>query len=298
MSKHLRWTKEQLVEFLARRHGAEAAAIHPTLQAVERKKRDSQEARVQTAVGSAVGQDKTQPANKASVGAGSAESRPGRPLLHNDPKAVVATQRLTKKRLKTCALDDEKKEAPRLNQRARAIASLEMATWEVSHRPGEHMEIRLFGVILLSVNLLYGLMHYERVKYRKAWHRLIEKITEDALGQKEERVAFSHFIIRAHKVSRRKADTDAKNGFLKYPIDGLRYSGVITEDTETHFRDLLCSQSVGKPALVLRIEAVAADYVPLAHRGDWLNSLTGPENIIQPKQPKARKRRVPVGATE
>jgi hypothetical protein len=120
---------------------------------------------------------------------------------------------------------------------------------------------------------LYGLSHFQRVKYRKAWHELVETAVAQVVGEAGHRHALDRYVIHAHRVSRRLADTDAKSGYLKYPIDGLRYSGILVEDTEDHFRDFFCTQSIGEPALILRIEAVGEDYVPVAQRNPWVQSI-------------------------
>lgn len=155
---------------------------------------------------------------------------------------------------------------PRKGRRARAIESLQRARVSGEWVPDRFLELRFDGVLPLSVNSLLALTHFERIRYRKAWHIAIDEAVLEVTSGDRRRVRFDHFIVRSHRTTRRLSDTDAKEGVLKYAIDGLRYAGVIAEDTQAHFRDLLCSQSIGPPALVLRIEAVSDDYRPMAER--------------------------------
>jgi hypothetical protein len=308
MVQHLRWSPEQLREHLIKRHGNEAAAKHPALKELDRtgpsaleralSNSQSQGAFAQASVRSLAPQQVTkvpvkriapmdpidpmaQPGDMAP-----AVKRPGPPKRSSPkPKVPKSAPALSIPQNGECV---ESKPIC-ITQRARSIESLKSARFEGTHQAGSHLELRFHGVVLLSVNTLYGLSHFQRVKYRKTWHEVVETAVASILGEAHQRQAFERYIIFAHRVSRRLADTDAKSGYLKYPIDGLRYAGVLVEDTEEHFRDFLCTQSIGEPALILRIEAVGEDYVPLAMRNPWAQAVHA-EFAPAPKEKKLRKK--------
>lgn len=265
MTQALRWTPQQLEDHLRKRHGDAQLQQHPAIKASQGK------TRMQMLLENQGG---LQPWSNVRVCEIELKSSGG--------KGASSTKRITPALLPE--LTSDRAVPRRIEQRARALASMDKASWTGAHDPGNYLEIVFHGVVLLSVNTLYGLTHYERVKYRKRWHDLIERAVLDLMGPANQRLAFAHCIVRAHRVSRRLADTDAKSGYLKYPIDGLRYSGVMVEDSPAHFRDLLCSQSLGMPALALRIEAVPLDYVPEAMRDSWSQNMLG--QLAPPLKPE------------
>ena len=276
MTQTLRWTPQQLEDHLRKRHGDAQVQQHPAMKALQTK------SRMQTLLDNQASLQSWSHVRAPEIDPIGSGDRPASPAQCSVPAPLPLPP------TGACA---DRPIPRRIEQRARALASMDNATWTGSHDPGKHLEVVFHGVVLLSVNTLYGLTHYERVKYRKRWHDLIERAVLDLIGPAKDRLAFAHCIVRAHRVSRRLADTDAKSGYLKYPIDGLRYSGIMVEDTPAHFRDLLCSQSLGLPALALRIEAVPLDYVPEAMRGSWsqnmLRQLAPPSK--PPKPVKASK---------
>ena len=288
MTKHLRWSVQQLEEFLSKRHGPNIEEQTRTLKTLTDQSplqlllQKQDELNAWDKISMADFENKSAPLdgskNKSSgqLAASSAGlqtsdgTRRIRNPLENSLLRLQETAVPRKKTQLSSSGDHSNKPASqKIKQRSRSIQTLDEASWSGSYIPQIELEILFHGVVLLSVNTLYGLTHFERVKYRKSWHHLIERAVSDLVGNHDSRAPFDHFIVRAHRVSRKMADTDAKNGYLKYAIDGLRYSGIIVEDTELHFRDLLCSQNCGKPFLALKIEAVNKDYIPISHRDDW-----------------------------
>lgn len=273
MTQTLRWTHKQLEEYMVKRYGAQAAANHPVMAIAGKESAMEKVILSQT-------QNLQQQKNKI-------DNKPTLPSMPE--KTSKVTSKTTKKQKETALklksddvlkqegalepLTPPNKNTTRMRQRSLAIQSLTDATWSGTYCQGSFLEIRFYGAVLLSVNTLYSLTHYERIKYRKAWHALIEKAVFDLIGACELRLPFDKYILRAHRVSRKLADTDSKNGYLKYPIDGLRYSGMLIDDSPKYFMDLISSQSIGLPALILRIESVDSSYISFSEREDWTQNI-------------------------
>lgn len=148
----------------------------------------------------------------------------------------------------------------RLNRVQEIRSSIEQARVEAVYEPGRHLEIRLHGAKILSANDLYALHHFERIAYRKTWHEAIYHAVLLATGGPRHLKAFTQFRLRAERVARRGLDLDALNGCFKYAIDGLRYAGVIVNDSPAHMLDMQATQRPGEPMIVLRVEAAQEDH--------------------------------------
>lgn len=252
MASMLRWTQAQLDEYLNKR----SSSSQVTKPSPSSAATGSPQASASQVVSSG-----TRPAKKANSAKLRAEDFAGLP-------SVDAHLGKSKKAGKSAADNNT-----RTASRRHALDSLLSATISGTHERGKYLELRFEGAKLLSVNRLYGLTHFERIKYRKAWHQKVRDAVQLVVGGPRHLQTFDHFIIRSHRISVRKADTDAKSSYLKYVIDGLRYANAIVDDREEFFRDLLGTEARGPAALVIRIEQVPKSYVPIAERSDWSRAI-------------------------
>lgn len=286
MTQHLRWTKSQLEDYLKKKNGGSIPAEHP-LMAEIKKTNILQDIMSNKNINpwdnlKSNGQPiSTQ--NQVSITSSRAAEKSN---LRQDTGGAEFRENFFKKNTEEADLSKKintKKVA--IEGRNRAIESMRSADFSCSFESQKFLELTFRGVNLLSVNRLYSLSHFQRVKYRKMWHELIERAIEGLLGPAIGRnnfIPFSTYTIRSHHVSKRLCDTDSKSGFLKYPIDGLRYSGVIVDDTQAHFKDLFCTQSKGIPALHIRIDAVDEHYVPVGFRDPWVQEVMNTKSAHSP----------------
>lgn len=144
----------------------------------------------------------------------------------------------------------------RVNRLQQAIDSLEAARIDGHHCRGVYFEFTLDGARLLSVNEVLALHHYQRMKYRKAWHTLASNVLLVVTRGPRHWAPFKRFVVTAHRRSPVGCDVDALNGHFKYIIDGLRYAGLLVDDSRKHMLEISATQSVGAHMLHMRIEAL------------------------------------------
>lgn len=264
MASMLRWTQAQLDDYLAKRSSPSRAAesASPAPPSASTPTINEKDGRRQSA--SAM---QGKPSGKATRKVSSAKLR----------AEDLAGLRGLEAHLEHPAQSNRKSPSSssnsRTNSRRHALDSLLSAVISGSHESGKFLELRFDGAKLLSLNRLHGLTHFERIKYRKTCHKRVHDAILLVVGGPRHLKTFDHFIIRSHRTTARKADTDAKSSYLKYMIDGLRYANVIVDDREEFFRDLLCTESKGEAGFVIRIEQVPRDYVPIAERTTWARSI-------------------------
>lgn len=142
-------------------------------------------------------------------------------------------------------------------------ASVKTAIVTGHYVPGESLELVFDGAKMLSTNELYALTHFQRIEYRNAWHESIELAVMQIVGARAGQLAalqpMQRFRIDAVRYSKKLCDTDALNGFFKYPIDGLRYAGVIVDDHPRHFIAMTSTQQVGSYKMGLRVQVAGTD---------------------------------------
>lgn len=156
---------------------------------------------------------------------------------------------------------DTGKPVSRARQRALdAAASVTSSVISGRFEPGKRIELQFDGAKMLSTNDIYALGHMQRVAYRKAWHTAIEVALLTVLGPhagaRKAWKPLSFFKIQGHRRSGKLADTDALHSFFKFPIDGLRYAGVILDDHPRFFASMAASQELGSPQMRIIVEAI------------------------------------------
>lgn len=150
-----------------------------------------------------------------------------------------------------------------------AVAAVRGAAVEGSYVPGEALQLTLIGAVTLTPNDLFTLGHYRRIAYRKAWHERIYWAVLEVTGRSTPPPPFIYYTLQAQRRARRRCDPDALSGHFKYMIDGLRYAGVVIDDSPRYLRDWHPTQILGEPAIDLLLHAVDADgrpaYAPPRH---------------------------------
>lgn len=142
-----------------------------------------------------------------------------------------------------------------LGSRAKDAAnSLKLSRISGRHQAGQFLEFTLDGARLLSVNELYALHHFQRIAYRKAWHEAVQAAVLVVTGGPRHWLKFDRFTVIVHRRSRSGCDVDALNGYFKYAIDGLRYTGLIADDDPTHMLSMVSTQEKGQPLVRIRVE--------------------------------------------
>lgn len=115
------------------------------------------------------------------------------------------------------------------------------------HRRG--IELRFDGARLATLNDLLAMSVQERRRYRKAWHKLLHEASIENYDCRPP--GFPAVGITLTRFGPRQIDPDAI--IPKAPIDGLRYSGFIPEDTAAVVRSLSLLQALGDYAVVVRL---------------------------------------------
>lgn len=111
------------------------------------------------------------------------------------------------------------------------------------------IEIRFEGARLATLNDLLAMSVQERRRYRVAWHKLVH---DTALAEFNGRPpVFATVRITLTRFGPRELDPDAI--IPKAPINGLRYSGFIPEDTVAVVQSLSLMQALGDYAVVMRL---------------------------------------------
>lgn len=138
----------------------------------------------------------------------------------------------------------------------RAIESIERASVTGTYVKGESIDLYFEGAMLLSPNMLFALTHWERIPYRKAWHEKIYWAVMEITKGPAHLQTLDYFDIIAKRVSPKLCDTDALQGYFKFPIDGLRYARIIEDDKPKHFHHMEATQAQGEYAAGLRVVRV------------------------------------------
>ncbi|EFX60304.1 hypothetical protein DAPPUDRAFT_124625 [Daphnia pulex] len=161
----------------------------------------------------------------------------------------------------TAAAPESVKKTGRKPRAAAAVDSLKTATITGHHRSGEYIEFLIEGATLLSVNDLYALHYYQRIPYRKAWHELINNALLLITRGPRNWTKFTTFRLTIHMRTPGGCDNDALNSYFKYAIDGLRYAGLIEDDSPRHMLSIDSSQEMGKKLLRIRVDAISVEEV-------------------------------------
>lgn len=178
-----------------------------------------------------------------------------RHLKRTGSTATVKTS--TKATAAQDAVLEPTKKSGRKPRAASAVDSLKTATVTGHHRAGEYIEFIIEGATLLSVNDLYALHYYQRIPYRKAWHELINNALMLITRGPRNWTKFSTFRLTVHMRTPGGCDNDALNSYFKYAIDGLRYAGLIEDDSPRHMLSINSSQEKGKKLLRIRVDAIS-----------------------------------------
>lgn len=153
-------------------------------------------------------------------------------------------------------------EKPKSNAKNRAeqvSETIKNSEVKIKSIKGKSIELTFDGAKMLSINEIYALSPFDRTGYKKSWHEKIEESFSQAKKEielNEKWMPFDKFKITAFRRSTKLCDTDALNGFFKYAIDGLRYSGIIIEDNPKHFICMVSRQEIGKAFVSMKIEAI------------------------------------------
>lgn len=175
-------------------------------------------------------------------------------LLNFSKKTTRLQPNSAKEVILPLANDSSKKVNATITRRNDVIESIKHAKVTGSFKKGEYLEIMLDGAKLLSVNSLYTLNPFQRTSYKKAWHEAINWAVIQITGGPRNFSTFDHFTIEAQIQTKRRCDTDAPEGQLKFAIDGLTHAKVIIDDSPMHFKEFNCrAQKVGSPYLYLKI---------------------------------------------
>lgn len=179
-------------------------------------------------------------------------------------QAIQASQKNPKKIMDREQTEPKEKILSKALLRSKTVsASVRTAIVTGYYVPGENLELVFDGAKMLSANELYALTHFQRIEYRNAWHKAIElavmQVVGDRAGQLADLKPMQRFRIDAVRHSKKLCDTDALNGFFKYPIDGLRYAGVIVDDHPRHFIAMTSIQHTGPYKISLRVQAVGVN---------------------------------------
>ena len=157
---------------------------------------------------------------------------------------------------KTPAIKKTKTQGERVKEHVEKLA---LARIDGDHVKGEYFRVVISGAKILSYNEILALHHYNRAKYRKAIHNLMHHATLLITRGPANFSIFEKFKITAIITSPSGVDLDALPSYLKYPIDGLRYSGVLMEDNQKHMKSIDATYEKGDYSLEIIVEKVDAN---------------------------------------
>lgn len=112
------------------------------------------------------------------------------------------------------------------------------------------------GVRILSLNEIFAILErrkYEAFRYKKAWQEAIQKAV--MLTPVSKRPYFDGPTrITLYRRGARLIDLDSFQTMFKYPIDALRYSGILAEDNPNIIVETKSVQEKGEKAVALKLE--------------------------------------------
>lgn len=112
------------------------------------------------------------------------------------------------------------------------------------------------GVRILSLNEIFAILErrkYEAFKYKKAWQEAIQKAV--MLTPVSQRPYFDGPTkLTLYRRGARLIDLDSFQTMFKYPIDALRYSGILAEDNPNIIVETKSVQEKGEKAVALKLE--------------------------------------------
>lgn len=112
------------------------------------------------------------------------------------------------------------------------------------------------GVRILSLNEIFAILErrkYEAFRYKKAWQEAIQKAV--MLTPISKRPYFDGPTrITLYRRGARLIDLDSFQTMFKYPIDALRYSGILAEDNPNIIVETKSVQEKGEKAVALKLE--------------------------------------------
>jgi hypothetical protein len=136
----------------------------------------------------------------------------------------------------------------KVRQASEIIRAVSTATGNVtSSRRG--LELRFDGARLATLNDLLAMSVQERRRYRKAWHKLIHDTALVEYGCRPP--GFEAVNLTLVRRGPREIDPDAI--IPKAPIDGLRYSGFIPDDSKAVVCSLSLRQALGSYAVWISV---------------------------------------------
>jgi hypothetical protein len=165
---------------------------------------------------------------------------------------------------------NEKRKEARKSRVARVIESIKTARLHGSFVLGKSIELHFEGAMMLSPNELYALTPFERIRYKKTWHEVVQWALLVITGSPRSFKVLDCFELKLHRVSRQLCDTDALPGYCKAPIDGLKHAGIIKDDNPKFFKRISAmTQEHGAPKLMLSVAQIAdPDIATAPHHSD------------------------------
>lgn len=115
------------------------------------------------------------------------------------------------------------------------------------------LELRFDGARLATLNDLLAMTVQERRGYRKAWHKLIHDTALVEFGRRPP--SFEAVKLTLTRCGPREIDPDAI--IPKAPIDGLRHSGFIPDDSGRVVKSLSLRQALGGYSVVIAVSPCA-----------------------------------------
>lgn len=185
--------------------------------------------------------------------------------LHASPAAAIAAEQPALNSARTTTATSKSKGGPNAatKRMLTATESVRNAVVTGSFYPSRSLELVFSGARMLSINDLFALTHFQRVKYRKAWHEAIEHAVLQVVGAKAGQLRawnpMTRFRLHAERHALDLCDTDNLHHYFKYPIDGLRYAGIILDDKPHYFISMSAAQHKGPYAMKIRVDAVTSD---------------------------------------
>lgn len=129
---------------------------------------------------------------------------------------------------------------------------LGLATGTASMDGDGCLQFSFHSAPLASLNILLGAHFIALHRYRNAWHDLVF----EAYSKLGFRVRVEEPVnILVTRVAPRLLDTD--NVIAKAAIDGLRYCGVLRDDSPEHLFSVKTSQEVGDEMVVLTVRPLS-----------------------------------------
>lgn len=120
----------------------------------------------------------------------------------------------------------------------------------------ENFSVWYPGVRILSLNEIFAILEkrkYEAFKYKKAWQEAIQKAV--MLTPVSRRPYFNGPTrLTLYRRGARLIDLDSFQTMFKYPIDALRYSGILAEDNPNIIVETKSIQEKGEKAVGLKLE--------------------------------------------